>query len=130
MTVDTTREREKEYEANDPVVGANTTAQDEPTASLPITTVERDPEKDILDDEKKGPAITSRSPSVFSTTDSDSNPDATNEKKPKKKWSKSLNPLKRNPPPVPESRRYSREKDANWFSRLTFQWMQPIMTAS
>jgi ABC-type multidrug transport system fused ATPase/permease subunit len=35
---------------------------------------------------------------------------------------------KKNPPPVPESRRISREKRANFLSLLTFQWINPLMT--
>jgi ATP-binding cassette subfamily C (CFTR/MRP) protein 1 len=130
MTVDPTRQREKEYEANDPIVGANTTAQDEPVASIPITPVERDSDKEIFDDDKKDAgAVVTRSPSAVSEMDSsDSGLEGAREKPKKQKWSSRLNPLKRNPPPVPEVRRYSREKDASWISRLTFQWMQPIMT--
>jgi len=47
----------------------------------------------------------------------------------KKKWYKKLNPLKWGPkPPVPEIRIVSREYNASIFSRLTFQWMAPLMT--
>jgi len=41
--------------------------------------------------------------------------------------SKRLNPLKRNPPPIPEERVVSREYHANFLSKLTFQWISPIM---
>jgi ATP-binding cassette subfamily C (CFTR/MRP) protein 1 len=47
----------------------------------------------------------------------------------KKKWYKRLNPLKRSKkPPVPESRAVSREYQAGLLSRITFQWMAPLMT--
>jgi ATP-binding cassette, subfamily C (CFTR/MRP), member 1 len=48
---------------------------------------------------------------------------------PKRSWHSRINPLrKRHPPPVPESRRISREKGANFLSLLTFQWINPLMT--
>ena len=48
---------------------------------------------------------------------------------PKQSWSQRLNPLRRrNIPPVPEKRTPSRENSANFFSLLTFQWINPLMT--
>ena len=54
----------------------------------------------------------------------------TPETRPRKRtWAEKINPLKRkNPPPVPERRTPSREKTAGFFSRLTFQWISPLMT--
>ena len=53
----------------------------------------------------------------------------TNEGKPRKKWYKRLNPLKRRAkPPVPQERKVSREYNASFLSLLTFQWMAPLMT--
>lgn len=50
---------------------------------------------------------------------------------PKNKWYKRLNPLKRSQkPPIPERRTVSREFQAGFFSRLTFQWMAPLMDVS
>ena len=47
----------------------------------------------------------------------------------KKPWYKNLNPLKRRKkPPVPTERKISREYNAGFFSLLTFQWMNPLMT--
>lgn len=47
----------------------------------------------------------------------------------KKRWYKRMNPLKWGAkPPVPETRLPSREYSAGVFSRLTFQWMAPLMT--
>ncbi|KAF2441350.1 hypothetical protein P171DRAFT_367321 [Karstenula rhodostoma CBS 690.94] len=47
----------------------------------------------------------------------------------KKKWYRRMNPLKwGDKPPVPETRLPSREYSAGFFSRLTFQWMAPLMT--
>jgi ATP-binding cassette, subfamily C (CFTR/MRP), member 1 len=118
---------EKEWEANDPIVGANTTSQDEPISTEPGTPIEKEIEKDSSSeaDEKKLdrnaiiPVMSRRS--VVTSNNPESEIDAMQTKK-------SWNPLKRNPPPVPEERLPSAEFSAGWFSRLTFQWMNPLMT--
>jgi hypothetical protein len=118
---------EKEWEANDPIVGANTTAQDEPIATEPGTPTEREIEKDSSSevDEKNLnrnviiPVMSRRSVATSNIAESEMDADQL-----KKSW----NPLKRNPPPVPKERIVSREYTAGWFSRLTFQWMNPLMT--
>ncbi|KAK2746674.1 hypothetical protein FQN57_003018 [Myotisia sp. PD_48] len=47
---------------------------------------------------------------------------------PKLPWRKRLNPLRlRKPPPVPTERSISREYDAGILSKMTFQWMSPLM---
>lgn len=44
-------------------------------------------------------------------------------------WSRRLNPLKTNKvPPIPEERPPSKEKGANWISKLTFHWVHPILS--
>ena len=43
---------------------------------------------------------------------------------------RTFNPLKRDPPPLPTKRYPSLEHDAGWASKLTFQWMQPLMAVS
>jgi hypothetical protein len=49
----------------------------------------------------------------------------------KKPWHKKLNPLRwGSPPPVPEKPVQSREHDAGFLSKLTFQWMGPLMHVS
>lgn len=49
----------------------------------------------------------------------------------KKSWHKKLNPLRWGaPPPVPEKPLKSREHDAGFLSKLTFQWMGPLMHVS
>lgn len=46
-----------------------------------------------------------------------------------REWYKNLNPLRWGAiPPVPEERQASREYGAGFFSRLTFQWMAPMMS--
>ena len=47
------------------------------------------------------------------------------------KWYRKLNPLRWGEiPPVPKERSVSREHSAGFMSRLTFQWMTPLMTVS
>lgn len=45
----------------------------------------------------------------------------------KKPLYKRLNVLKKNPPPVPHERTVCPEHTAGFFSKLTWQWMQPLM---
>ncbi|KAJ5480698.1 hypothetical protein N7539_006592 [Penicillium diatomitis] len=48
--------------------------------------------------------------------------------KTKKKWNQRLNPLRwQAPPPVPDERTPSREYGASFLSKVTFQWMSPLM---
>ena len=49
----------------------------------------------------------------------------------KKPWHKRLNPLLWGSiPPIPKEREVSREYGANFFSKLTFHWMAPLMSVS
>ncbi|GAM88788.1 hypothetical protein ANO11243_068220 [Dothideomycetidae sp. 11243] len=46
----------------------------------------------------------------------------------KRSWSQRINPLKsKYPPPIPKEKQVSREYKASFLSKLTFQWMAPIM---
>jgi len=48
----------------------------------------------------------------------------------KKSWYHKINPLRYGKvPPVPKERVVSREHTANFFSMLTFQWINPLMTS-
>lgn len=50
---------------------------------------------------------------------------------PKKPWYKNLNPLRWGGiPPVPETRKVSREYNAPFLSLVYFQWMAPMMSVS
>ncbi|KAI2643335.1 P-loop containing nucleoside triphosphate hydrolase protein [Xylaria nigripes] len=61
--------------------------------------------------------------SITRTTTRNSLPTA-----PKKPWYKTPNPLMWGSiPPVPKEKQESREASAGFFSRLTFQWMAPLM---
>lgn len=69
--------------------------------------------------------ISSRRSAPGEDEDEEQGPDPSREKSP---WFNRINPLKRNPPPVPEERIVSREYSAGFFSKLTFHWIQPLMT--
>ncbi|KIX00378.1 uncharacterized protein Z518_10517 [Rhinocladiella mackenziei CBS 650.93] len=60
-------------------------------------------------------------------TDASNSGPADIQAKEKAPWHRRLNPLRRNPPPIPEERTVCREYDASFFSLLTFQWMNPLM---
>lgn len=127
--------REKEWEKNDPLVGANTTASDEPVASEPSTPPEKDIDKDNSSDGERdvnNPAaaaatsdavarIASRRSIFTQNTDYSTTGEETLKKK-------SWNPFKWNTPPVPKERGVSAEYTASRLSRLVFNWMNPIMT--
>ncbi|KAF2134156.1 ABC multidrug transporter-like protein [Dothidotthia symphoricarpi CBS 119687] len=68
------------------------------------------------------------STSAFTET-SDVESDARSSIQKKKKWFKRLNPLKQGAkPPVPAEQEICPEYNAGFLSRLTFQWMQPLMS--
>ena len=107
---------EKDWEKNDPVGVATNRAED--SDSSPDEVEFEKQESNILP-----AAVRTQTTSTEITTVSDK----TTEPETKKKR---LNPLKRNPPPVPTERQPSREYTANFFSKLTFQWISPLMSVS
>lgn len=61
-------------------------------------------------------------------TEATSAADPTSSKEPEKApWHYRINPLRKNPPPIPEERTVCREYNASFLSLLTFQWMNPLM---
>lgn len=129
---------EKDWEQNDPVgVATNSAERHEPEARDPSDTdsspdevdyekQQRDPEKQ---ESKVRPAVL-RTRTATTEASNASGVTAEPEAKQKLPLSKRLNPLKRKPPPVPEERIVSREYHANFFSKLSFQWISPIMAVS
>jgi hypothetical protein len=120
-------EDEKDWEQKNPVGVATNSAEHheaEPSDS--------DSSPDEVEFEKQESnilptAVRTQTTSTEITTGSDKTTEPENQKPP---WSKRLNPLKRNPPPVPKERQSSREYSANFFSKLTFQWISPLMSVS
>ena len=120
---------EKDWRPSDPAAAANVDVTDEPVAETPledrdiekarVTTAPADPEKAEL----RKVVSHAVSTATYSTTPPDSTPTPQ-----KRSWSRTLNPLKsKHVPPVPTERGISREYTAGFFSRLTFQWMAPMM---
>ncbi|KAF2854807.1 hypothetical protein T440DRAFT_496167 [Plenodomus tracheiphilus IPT5] len=68
----------------------------------------------------------SRTTSAYSEA-SDNDSDARSSIRKQKPWHKKLNLLKQNPPPVPKSREVCPEYTAGLLSKLSWQWMQPLM---
>ncbi|CBX97089.1 similar to ABC multidrug transporter [Plenodomus lingam JN3] len=112
-------EKEKVFGAQDPQAAA--------TEYAPIKTQPSQKDLKVGTDSHSSHGGLSRSTSAYSeTTDNDS--DARSTMRKKKPWHRRLNFLKRNPPPVPKQRQVCPEYTAGLFSRLTWQWMQPLMS--
>jgi ATP-binding cassette subfamily C (CFTR/MRP) protein 1 len=124
---------EKDVKELDPVgIAANTTLHDEPVAEDRDSSSEDEVEK-ALDPEKHAERttqtreLTQVQTNATGITDITTTTDSPKEKRSRwKRW----NPLKRNPPPLPEKRGVSREYTAGVWSRLTWQWVTPIMSVS
>jgi ATP-binding cassette, subfamily C (CFTR/MRP), member 1 len=145
---DMTRQAEREWENNDIEAAANSVAQDEPiTASETPSAMDRSAGDDSSLDEKgrhgdeKGVQRHSIVPITTGTRDSILGNNSSQRSSTwtaagstievKQTFWRNLNPLKWSPPPVPRRREIvSREYNAGWLSRLTFHWMQPMMTVS
>jgi hypothetical protein len=131
---------EKDFKELDPVgVGANTTAHDEPVASprgqSPPDSISSSDDADKYYDNEKHPgkvaqgteeALSRKQTNATGITDMTDVTEAPEMKK--RTWSQRLNPLKRNPPPVPKERGISREYTAGLFSLLTWTWVTPLMS--
>ncbi|KZF24766.1 P-loop containing nucleoside triphosphate hydrolase protein [Xylona heveae TC161] len=111
---------------------ANNLASTEAVAPEPLLSVkieqppaETDLSKNFNQSENEAPSSASVSSKDGETVPEKVSQAAAN---PDKKWYKRINPLKRSSKPaVPQERIVSREHGAGFFSRLTFQWMSPIM---
>ena len=78
---------------------------------------------------KKPPMNRMQSSATTATTMSDiSQIESLNQQPKKRKWYAWLTLRHRHVPPVPRERELSREYKANIFSKLTFQWISPLMT--
>ncbi len=125
---------EKEFRTTDPVAATNVTNSSEPVATEPLQYVdsessiserEKDPEKSV---KRTTTARTTSTAGASALSSQGEETKSTEQKAAKKAWYKRLNPLKRgHKPPVPKERVVSREYEAGFFSRLTFQWMSPLM---
>lgn len=125
-------EKEKEIVLNDPQTAAVAPKEYE---SIKIEPKVAGGEKDVEANSDKHPSRGAlfRFQSGTSAI-SDASSDITDSKRSigrKKKWYKRANPLKWGAkPPVPKEKSVCPEFVAGFFSRLTFQWMHPLMVVS
>jgi ABC-type multidrug transport system fused ATPase/permease subunit len=115
-------EKKKEVGLVDPQAASQNPTEYEPIKTEPSA---HDPEADP----KRRQGLTRLESQTSAISDfSDSDGTSTKASIRKKKFYKRLNPLKwGGKPPIPKERTVSPEHTANLFSRLSFQWMQPLM---
>lgn len=119
---------EKDVLKQDTAAAPYDTTPEEPVAEEPYDDVksESDDVKSDFENHVARPGmarVVSRAESRF--TDAESQIDPSNTKR--NLWHR-INPLKRNPPPIPEERAPSREYGASFLSMLYFQWVAPLMS--
>jgi len=128
---------EKDGEQNKPIEVAPKKSEHDGAESVELSDTESSSPAGLDDDEnRQDPKKQSKKirPAAVrtetTTSEVSTGSRATNEPQTKNKLSlsKRLNPLKRNPPPIPEERIVSKEYGANFFSMLSFHWISPIMT--
>lgn len=126
---------EKEIAPASPLTEGDVPAKSESTTEYKDHDDHEDPEEEIrlreesLDERadreelKRTQSYATDASTITRTTTRNSVPAAS-----KKPWYKTPNPLLwGSVPPVPKEKQESREAQAGFFSRLTFQWMAPLM---
>lgn len=125
-------QHEKEYGVTDPVGAAHETHTAEPVATEPKEYGGAESDSSSGHEYLKEKAVrpdASRTLTQATTTSSFTVDSITADPPVAKPWYKRLNPLKRSTkPPVPKERIVSREYSASFLSKLTFQWMSPLMS--
>lgn len=118
----------EQYASAGPDGTAATTNASQPVATEPLQVLESDSDSSSNAAKEKERPFANRTLTTTTTKSSitvESKADKTAARKP---WYRSLNPLKKRiAPPVPKERVVSREYSAGLLSRLTWQWMAPIM---
>jgi len=126
------KEKEVEWRLQDPAAAANKPVEYEPIRSEPLETAAVNAHLESNDEKRstRGNSLSRLQSSTSGTTDYSDEVSSTRSTRTKKKqWYKRANPLKWGAkPPVPKTREVSAEYRASLFSRITFQWMAPIMT--
>lgn len=133
MSTSSLDEKEKEWRLGDPQVGAQSTKEYEPIKTEPLQSVgtEKDVEADFEKRSTRGDLSRLQSGNSAFTDASSEISDTKSSAGGRRKWYKKANPLKwGKKPPVPKNREVCPEYHAGWFSMLTFQWMNPLMTVS
>ncbi|KAI0379954.1 ATP-binding cassette transporter protein YOR1-like protein [Hypomontagnella monticulosa] len=123
---------DKETKSADPLTEVNNTGDSEPVTPASVYDPDEEIRRHEESDEKRAgreelkhtQSYATDTSAVTRTTSRASVPVA------KKPWYKTPNPLRWGSiPPVPKEREVSREYRAGFFSKLTFQWMAPLMNA-
>ncbi|KAH8167726.1 hypothetical protein CIB48_g493 [Xylaria polymorpha] len=127
---------EKETEPADPLTKVNAPVKPESSVPFDDHHDHHDPEEEIRcreeslderatrDELKRTQSYVTETSTITRTTTRASVPASS-----KKPWYKTPNPLLwGSVPPVPKEKQESREATAGFFSKLTFQWMAPLMT--
>ncbi|KAL1611029.1 ATP-binding cassette transporter yor1 [Nothophoma quercina] len=114
-------EKEKDIGLGEPQAAAEKPTEYEPIKTEPSA---HDPEADPKRRQTLS-RLESNTSAISDFSDSETGSKASIKRK---KWHKRLNPLKWGPkPPIPKEREVCPEYKANLLSRITFQWMQPLM---
>jgi ATP-binding cassette subfamily C (CFTR/MRP) protein 1 len=125
---------EKDFKELDPVgIATNTTLHDDPVAENRESSSGDEFEKAGFDE--KYPNETTKSKldhgarRMSSSTDRTDLSDIKSKAEEKKRSRRDRwNPLKIKPPPIPEERQVCKEYTASFWSRLTWQWVTPLMS--
>ncbi|KAI0167068.1 ATP-binding cassette transporter protein YOR1-like protein [Hypoxylon sp. FL1284] len=123
---------EKETKTSDPLTEVNNPAHSEP--ATPVSVYD-DPDEEIRrqeeSDEKRADRTELKHTQSYATDATGITRTTSRASRPvdKKPWYKTPNPLRWGSiPPVPKERQVSREYNAGFLSKLTFQWMAPLMS--
>ncbi|KAI1765555.1 ATP-binding cassette transporter protein YOR1-like protein [Hypoxylon sp. FL1150] len=120
---------EKETKTADPLSEVNNTAHSEP--ATPYDDPEDEIRRQAESDEKQVERTELKHTQSYATDASGITRSTSRASGhvPKKPWYKTPNPLRWGSiPPVPKERQISREHSAGFLSKLTFQWMAPLMS--
>lgn len=125
---------------NTPLVHPVTTTENKPSTASTTKLDEKEGEEEagqemLSKGQNKVPCPPTSTSSALPTDEDEdayayANADERAESTLKKPSKRGLNPLKRNPTRVPTERSPSREYKTGWASKLTFQWIQPLMAVS
>lgn len=124
---------DKENKPADPLTEVNTTSNSEPASPI---SGNGDSEKEIQKDddperERVGREELKHTQSYATDTSAATRTTSRATLPVPKPWYKTPNPLRWGSiPPVPKERQVSREYTAGFFSKLTFQWMAPLMNVN
>lgn len=128
-------EEKRAWQNNDQQAAVHSTVTSEPVAEEPLERVatEKELNQETQLDPERGlqrPEL-DRSRSTWTESSAVTETKSVPQSIKRRKWYTTANPLRWGKiEPVPKERQVSREYGAGFFSKLTFQWMAPIMNVS